>query len=132
MNNWVFVKKEAEPRGEQGAVEILDGLPHIAAKDIIKGLLKVAGKNGTPKCSSGLGKLHIFFGSARNTDAEIEGRYEVEGASIGDGLLCDHVGSDADIGFGNAKVAEFDVLEVGGFVKEAAFERGSPVTQPGQ
>lgn len=113
MDNRVFVEKEAEPGGEEGAVEILDGFPDIAAKDIVKGLLEVTGKNGAPKCCCSLGKLHIFFGAARDANAKIKGRDEVAGVSIGDCLLCDHVGSDAHVSFSNAKVAEFDVVEVG-------------------
>jgi hypothetical protein len=68
-----------------------------------------------------------FFTASGDRDTKIEIGNEIEGATLWEGFLHHHKGSNSDEGFGNAKVAKLDDAASRVFVEETAFQVSGPV-----
>ena len=132
INGGGFVKEEAKPSSEKRAIQELNSTPDVGPFHIIESFLKISGEDSEASVSGKLGKFDEFFGATRHTDAKGERGDEAECLCTRHSVEDNHVGSNPDQGFCDAKVSQFDIKGVWCFGEKRTFEACSPWSEPCQ
>jgi len=132
MHTGSIVVKKTEPGGQNGAIDVLNGVPNVFAQDVIKGFLQITGDQVAAQLSGTLGSLNKFLASTRDSDAKIKVGYEIECLTLRESLLHYHIRRNANKGLGDAEIAKLDSGALGVFVEQSAIQVTGPMSQPSQ